>query len=297
VITSAVEEAFTAQRPRLLGLAYRITGSVADAEDVLQDAWLRIERSDSSRVEDPTAWLVTMVSRLALDELKRAHHRREEYVGPWLPEPVPTRGAGVDPAESVEMAESLTLAYLQLLESLSPVERVAILLADVFEVPFANIAEVLDRSEGSCRQLASRARRRLRDTKPVELPRSELPFDAAPFVAAITAGDMAKVMSLLAPDVVLTSDGGPQVHAARRPVHGAERVARLLTNLGQRVDFTGLELKPHHVNHSPGFLVSFDGIVFGVFAANIDDDGLVNALWIMINPEKLAAFAAPPELV
>jgi RNA polymerase sigma-70 factor, ECF subfamily len=297
VITTDVEDAFTAQRPRLLGLAYRITGSITDAEDVLQEAWLRMERSDTSRVEDPTGWLVTMVSRLALDELKRAHRRREEYVGPWLPEPVPTNGAGTDPAETVELAESLTLAYLQLLETLSPAERVALLLADVFDVPFAGIAEVLDRSEASCRQLASRARRRLRDTKPLELPRSDAPFDPAPFIAAVTSGDMEMLMALLAPDVVLHSDGGALVRAARRPVVGADRVARLMTNLAQRLDLSALELHPHVINHSPGFLVGFAGEVFGAFAAEIDDEGLVSSLWIMINPDKLSAFAAPPDLV
>jgi len=297
VITSAVEEAFTAQRPRLLGLAYRITGSVADAEDVLQEAWLRMERSDTSRVDDPTAWLVTMVSRLALDELKRAHRRREEYVGPWLPEPVPTTGVATDPADTVELAESLTLAYLHLLETLSPAERVALLLADVFDVPFAAIAEVLDRTEASCRQLASRARRRLRDTKTVDVTRTALPFDPMPFITAVTSGDLETLMTLLAPDVVMHSDGGPLIRAARRPVVGAERVARLMTNLAQRFDFTGIELDPHVVNHSPGFLVSFAGVVFGVFAVDIDGDGLVSSLWVMINPDKLSAFSSPIELV
>lgn len=295
-MTGVLQETFTAQRPRLLGLAYRITGSIADAEDVLQEAWLRVERTDTSDIADPTGWLVTVVSRLALDELKRAHHRREEYVGPWLPEPVPTAGVAADPADTVELAESLTLAYLQLLDVLSPAERVAFLLADVFDVPFAAVAEILDRSEASCRQLASRARRRMREAKPVATARADALFDADRFVDAVKAGDLEGLMTLLAPDVVLTSDGGPLVRAARRPVVGAERVGRFITNLAGRDELAGLDLEPRFVNHAPGAVLAIDGAVVAVVAVDVDG-GRISALRIMSNPEKLSAFSAPPELV
>jgi RNA polymerase sigma-70 factor, ECF subfamily len=296
VIASAVEEAFTAQRPRLLGLAYRITGSVADAEDVLQEAWLRAETTDTSNIADPTGWLVTVISRLALDELKRAHRRREEYVGQWLPEPVPTKGVGTDPADTVELAETLTFAYLQLLEALSPAERVALLLADVFDMPYAAIAKVLDRSAASCRQLASRARRRLRDTKPVDVTRTDFPFDPTPFIAALTAGDMQGLMNVLAPDVVLYSDGGEFVRAARRPVVGRQRVGRLIANLAQRYDFSEIHLEPRTVNHSPGAVMKIGDDLIGIVAVDFDDDK-ITSLWILVNPDKFTAFGQPTELV
>ena len=166
-VPTRVERALVAERPRLLGLAYRITGSRIDAEDVVQEAWERARRAGVDEVDRPSAWLTTVVSRLALDRLRAAQRRRENYVGPWLPEPVvavdePT-GPGADPAELVEMAESLTFGFLRVLESLTPVERVVFVMADVFGVPFGEIAAAVDRSPDACRQMASRARRRVRD--------------------------------------------------------------------------------------------------------------------------------------
>ena len=286
-------DAFHDQRPRLLGLAYRITGSHSDAEDVLQDAWLRIERTDQASIVDPVGWLVTVVSRLALDELKRAHRRRESYVGPWLPEPVPTGGAKDDPAVAAELSESLTLAFLQLLDTLSPSERVAFLLADVFRMPYKAIGEILERSEASCRQLASRARRRL-EAEPQPSPdRLRFP-DAQQFVDAFLSGDLARLTTMLDLDVVLLSDGGPNLHAARRPVVGAHRVGRFIANLGPR--FQTLEMESRSVNQRPGFVARIDGHVVAVGGVDAVD-GRITTIRIVVNPDKLGAFEDDPHLV
>src|SRR5918997_1822843 len=236
-----IERVLVAERPRLVGLAYRITGSRLDAEDVVQEAWERARRSDGRAVERPAAWLTTVVARLALDHLKAAQRRRETYVGPWLPEPVATghsdeasaRPAPAgdpretsDPAELTELAESLTFGFLRLLEALSPVERVVFVLADVFGAPFPEIAAAVDRSPAACRQIASRARARVRDDGRRHQAPDDAPKVADDLVSALVLGDTDRVLALLAPDVVLVSDGGAGRRAARRPVVGPHRVGR-----------------------------------------------------------------------
>jgi len=289
---NALEATFVAERPRLVGVAYRITGSIADAEDVVQEAWLRLQRTDGSAVRDPTGWLITVVSRLALDDLKRAYRSRESYVGPWLPEPVPTPAAHADPQVAAELSESLTLAFLQLLDALSPPERVAFLLADVFATPYEVIGQVLDRSPAACRQLASRARRRLAaEGVP---PRPDGSLDGRAFVDAVLAGDIDRLTAMLAPDVVLVSDGGSRQRAARRPIVGAERAARYLTNLARR--FQSLPFEPAAVNDSEGFTVAVDGHVLAVGTVDIAD-GRVTAMRFVVNPDKLRRFTSHPELI
>ena len=186
--------AFAAERPRLVGLAYRITGSVADADDVVQEAWMRFHRAGPETVERPAAWLTTVVARLALDQLKAAHHQREVYVGPWLPEPVasdPLSVARPGPEEMAELAQSLTLGFLHVLETLSPVERVVFVLADVFDVPYKEIAEAVGRSPAACRQLASRARRRIREVAPrrYQPPNEEVAQTVSEMLAAAMAAN------------------------------------------------------------------------------------------------------------
>ena len=280
--------AFEAQRPRLLGIAYRITGSRADAEDIVQEAWTRLQRLDDDVVRDPVGWLVTVVSRLGLDELKRAQRRREVYVGPWLPEPVATPDARHDPEAAAELAESLTLAFLQLLDALTPPERVAFLLADVFDQPFSAISEILGRSEPACRQLASRARRRVgTDARLGSATGPEQLKTAQHFVAVLLAGDVEGLLRMLAPDVVLTSDGGPQVRAARRPIVGAQRVSRALSKLPSYSP--GLRLEPTTINNGAGFVAQVDGIVVAVGGFDVAV-GRITAIRVVVNPDKLRGF-------
>lgn len=278
--------AFERERPRLQSVAYRMLGSMADAEDVVQDAWLRWERLDAvgrAAIERPAAWLTTVTSRLALDRLKSAQHQREEYVGPWLPEPVLTDD---DPAATVELAESLTLGFLVVLERLGPVERAVFLLADVFGEPFAAIAPIVDRSEEACRQIASRARRRVREERGVFRPAAARRDDLVQaFMAACAFGQIDELRRVLTDDVVLVSDGGRDVHAARRPVVGFDRVARLLANLAKRMP-ADTAFVSHEVNGEGGLVFSRDGRAWLVMAFEVADDRIA-AIRLMLNPDKL----------
>jgi RNA polymerase sigma-70 factor, ECF subfamily len=284
--------ALVAERPLLVGLAYRITGSRVEAEDIVQEAWLRARRTDGATIDNPAAWLTRVVARLALDHLRSARHRRESYVGPWLPEPVlgGTIDAGTvdDPAVATELAESVTFGFLRVLETLGPLERVVFLMSDVFDVPFAEIARSVDRSPEACRQIASRARRRIREGT----TRHEVPDDAdrvvGELVAAVTSGDVERVLSLLAEDAVLISDGGSRAQAARRPVVGRERVARFLVNVSRRPATLGLTVESAVVNGEPGVVVTEDGRWVVTLTAHVDD-GAIAALYIVVNPDKLAA--------
>ncbi|HSL59624.1 MAG TPA: RNA polymerase sigma factor SigJ [Acidimicrobiales bacterium] len=297
----SLEEAFLAEQPRLIGLAYRILGSRVDAEDVVQEAWIRIRRhDDADGVDRPAAWLTRVVSRLALDELRTARRRRESYVGPWLPEPVragpgPGSSTPTEPEAVAELAESLTVAFLQVLERLDPVERVVLLLADVFSVPFDEIARIVDRSPAACRQVASRARRRVADDHRRAVVR---PDDAAAVVAellgAVAAGEVDRVVALLADDAVLVSDGGPSVHAARRPVVGASRVARFLVNVSGRLPSLRAELTT--LNGAPGLVLwGPDGADAAIVTEVVD--GRVARIYLVRNPEKLASLGDHRPLV
>lgn len=289
---SAPAAPFEAERPRLLGLAYRITGSRAEADDVVQDAWLRWERADHAAIERPEAWLTTVTSRLALDRLRSARVRREAYVGPWLPE-----AASLEPTpdQRAEVAESLTVGFLAVLERLEPAERVVFLLADVFGTPYDEIATVVDRSPEACRQIASRARRRVREGRPRYAPTDEEAWRVtAAFLTAAAEGDIDGVLALLAPDVVLTSDGGAARHAARVPVRVPERVARLVVNITRRELDPTMSVQPRPVNGQPGVVVrDADGEVSFVLATSVVD-GRIDRIWSWLNPEKTAGVTAPP---
>jgi RNA polymerase sigma-70 factor, ECF subfamily len=271
---------FAAERPRLLGLAYRMTGSYSDAEDVVQDTWLRWSTADQGRIDNAAAWLTTVASRLSLDRIRAAERRRADYVGEWLPEPVATsRG----PEETAELAESLTLGFLVLLDRLSPVERAVFLLADVFGESFATISNTIDKSEVACRQIASRARRKVHDERP-GVPPDDDPELLGRLIGAVLAGDGDQLLSLLDPDVVLVSDGGPDRHAARRPVVGADRVARLVLNIARRGSAGG-EAAVLEVNGRPSLVLDPPE---GRLVAQIDQRaGRVTAIWIVLNPAKL----------
>jgi RNA polymerase sigma-70 factor (ECF subfamily) len=282
------DRTFTAERGRLLGLAYRILGSRTEAEDVVQDAWLRWQRADPATIDHPAAWLTTVTSRLALDRLGSAQRRRETYVGPWLPEPVVAGiGEASDPAETVELQESLTLGFLTVLERLAPVERVVFLLADVFGVPFDEIAETVGRSPAACRQVASRARQRVRAGRPRFRPTDAEAWQAtAAFFAATAAGDVDGLVQVLSPDVVVLSDGGPDHHAARRPVVGPQRVARYLLNLASRRP--DMEVEPVLVNGEPGCIIRTDGQIEMVLSVQVEG-ALIVGLHVVVNPAKFGA--------
>lgn len=283
---------FERERARLAGVAYRITGSRADAEDIVQEAWIRWERAEQDTIRHPAAWLTTVTSRLALDRLRSARHRREVYVGPWLPEPV---DEDPGPDERAELAESLSIGFLTVLERLSPTERVVFLLADVFSVPYEEIAAVVDKTPTACRQIASRARRTVRRDRPRFTPTDDQAWNVAmAFLAATQAGDVDALVQLLRDDALVVSDGGAERHAARRPVV-AERAPRFLINLARRAHAEGMEVEVQTINGQPGFVGSTDGTATMALAV-ATDAGQVTRVWVILNPTKLATLATAPPL-
>jgi len=282
-------EEFEALRPRLFGIAYRMTGSVGDAEDACQDAWLRWQRVDRASVDNAEAFLVRVVTRLALDRLQSAQHRRETYVGPYLPEPLVDDDPASHPETAAELADSLTFAFLVMLDELSPVERAVLLLHDVFGYTFDEVATMVDSSPTACRQLASRTRRKLdheRETlrRPDQAREQQL---VEQLLRTIASGDVDEVMHLLAPDVVLLSDAGAERHAARRPVVGPDRVARFLVNLSKRLLTKDVEMRPAHINGEAGLVFVEDGHPDYVLSFSFTPDGQARRLWSQLNPEKL----------
>ena len=282
-------DVFEMARPRLLGIAYRMLGTLADAEDVVQDAWLRWHRAAHETVQRPEAWLTTVTTRLALDRARALRRSREEYVGPWLPEPIVSDPG---PEEASELSETLALRFLQILDLLSPVERAVFLLVDVFGVPYREVAATLDKSDVACRQIASRARRNVRRTRHEHVdPAQRRVVDE--LMTAVLHGDIGAALARMAPDVVFVSDGGPR-RAARRRIVGASKVARLLANLARR-DYRSAHSTRVTVNGDPGLIVRLAGRVDFVAAFEVCD-GQVAAIWIMRNPDKLSHLDRPPAL-
>ncbi len=280
----ALAAEFGAIRPRLVGVAYALLGSLDEAEDVVQDAWLRLGRAERSEIGDVTGWLVVTVSRLALDVLRSARVRREEYVGPWLPEPVV---GGGDPADRVTLDESMSLAMLVVLESLSPAERTSFVLHDVFGLPFGEVARAVGRSAAACRQLAARARGHVAARAPrFEVDEAEHRRVVEAFARIIRGGDgdIGALMALLDPDVVIRSDGGGVVGAARRPVRGSDRVGRFMRGIAGKFGGTG-RLTVTTVNGRAGLLWARNGelAVYGLTVSG----GRITEIDIVRNPEKL----------
>jgi RNA polymerase sigma-70 factor, ECF subfamily len=291
---------FAAERRRLTGMAYRVTGSLADAEDVVQEAWLRFSGAGPAAVDRPAAWLTTVVARIALDHLKAARREREVYVGPWLPEPIASDPLAVSrpgPEEMAELASSLTLGFLHVLERLTPVERVVFVLADVFDVPFKEIADTVGKSPEACRQLASRARRRVHDARPRRYspPDDEAARIVGEMLAATTAGDVEGLVKLLAEDAVLVSDGGAHKRAARHPILGRDRLARFMANLGKRYSAEAT-LEPVALNGELGMVISLEGRREAAISFEVED-GLVQEVHIIVSDDKLAALDRPVDVV
>lgn len=285
-------EHFTPLRAELIGLAYRMTGSVATAEDIAQDVFLRWNATERARVEVPRAWLLKAATRLSLDHLKSARHRRERYAGPWLPEPVLDFE---DPPQQAahERSEDVSVAFLLTLQRLSPAERAVFILHDLFETPFAEIAALLQRSEPACRKLATRARARLSASRPrPPVPDAEARRIARAFLAASRNGDEAALRDLLARDAVLHTDGGGIRPAALNPIVGADRIGRFFAGLArkQRVLPAPL-LHLGRINALPGYVTLEPDGLPQTTALEIRD-GRIAAVYVVRNPEKLAAVRA-----
>jgi RNA polymerase sigma-70 factor, ECF subfamily len=283
---------FEELRPHLLSVAYRLTGTVADAEDVVQDAWLRWDRSDADAITDLRAWLTTVVSRLALDRLRSATHRRETYYGEWLPEPVVTALDGDDPLAAVVAGEDARFAAMVVLERLNPDQRVAFVLHDGFGVPFGEIARVLGVSAASARQLASRARRAV-SSGPPPVPDDTHNEVAGALMAALVAGDMETVVRLLHPDVTYTGDSNRKAPTAARVIHGPDKVARFLFGLANRYGPGWLESNQlamvngqlgSYTRGAPGS-DGYPAMTPRVTAMTVRD-GRVCAIWDIANPDK-----------
>ena len=290
--SDAPEAVFTAHRARLIGVAYRLLGSVGDAEDVVQEAWLRWGRVDTGNVADPEAFLVRTVSRLALDRLRRIAARRETYVGPWLPEPVLTGGRD-DPAAEAERAASVSLAMLVVLETLSPLERTVFVLHEAFAYSAPEIAEIVERSPAAVRQLAHRAREHVAARRP-RFPADPAVRRAATerFLRASLEGDLAALLELLAPDATLWADGGGKAKAPLRPIRGADKIARFFAAIGTEPLPPGSTVEVVEVNGGPAAVLVGPAGAIAVLQLDLGDDDRVVDLRLVGNPDKLTGLAA-----
>jgi RNA polymerase sigma-70 factor (ECF subfamily) len=281
-------------RPLLFAIAYRMLGSAADAEDAVQDAFLRWRQAAVAGVvvEKPKAWLTTVITNRCLDELGSARAKRETYVGPWLPEPL-VADAAPDVAEQVVELDSLSMAFMVLLETLTPKERAAFLLHDVFAYGFSEIAAMLGENDATCRQLAKRARTRIAERRPrFPAPEEQQARLAERFIGAVSEGDVAGLAAMLTEDVVVWSDGGGKVSASRKPVIGRDKVATFLTRIAQQRP-PGTSFERCLVNGQPGFLTVIDGKPAGALALDLAD-GAIRAVYIVVNPDKLRHLRASP---
>jgi RNA polymerase sigma factor (sigma-70 family) len=294
--------AVMSERRQLMNLAYRLLGSVTDAEDVVQETyarWYALSRPQQDAIENPGAWLTKVAGRLCLDLLRSARKRRERYVGEWVPEPLPDPGEWMtgrpggaaadraeqtDPADRVTLDESVSMAFLVVLESMTPAERVAFILHDVFRYSFAEISDVVGRTPAACRQLASSARRRVRDAQPPDRPTVEQADVVRRFKRAWEAKDVGAIVALLDPAVTAVADGGGVVAAVPHPIVGGLDVAQALLDVADKVP--GMAIVERSVNGQPGLVAEQDGVVVTVFAFALAGDRITH-IWAMRNPEKL----------
>jgi RNA polymerase sigma-70 factor, ECF subfamily len=291
------------ERRRLVNLSYRMLGSLTEAEDAVQEAyarWYAMSRQQQQAIENPGAWLTTVASRICLNMLGSARVRRERYVGEWIPEPLPGRAEWItgrpgatttDPADRVTLDESVSMAFLVVLESLTPAERVAFILHDVFGYPFAEVAEVTGRTPATCRQLASSARRRVRASQAPAGPAAQQAGVVRAFKQAWEAKDIDALVGLLDPDATAVADGGGLAVTFLRPIEGAEQVARAWAEIANRTpsNMTYLE---RAVNGQPGLVAQQDGVIVTVFAFDVAGDR-IRRIWVVRNPEKLRAWTRP----
>ena len=291
-------ETFEAHRDLMFAVAYRMLGTVADAEDAVQDAWLRWSAAPRRGVTQPRAYLTKIITNTSLNRLRSVRARRESYLGPWLPEPLLTR-ENPDSSERAVVAESVSLAMLVVLESLTPEERAVFVLREVFGLTHGEIGEALGRTDASVRQLAHRAREHVQARRPrFAVDRGQQREVTRRFLDAADGGDIDQLMAVLAPEVTLTSDGGGVARAARRPVTGAAKVARLLAGLTRKTsrDFPGRRSELAQINGGPGLLITVGGRAYAAMTWEISG-GLVTAIHLITNPEKLAAISSRRTLI
>ena len=291
--------AIMSERRQLINLAYRLLGSLAEAEDAVQETytrWYAMSRQQQQAIESPGAWLTTVASRICLDVLGSARARRERYEGEWIPEPQPApaewpsgRPGGVtaDPADRVTLDESVNMAFLVVLESMTPAERVPFILHDVFRYPFAEIAQIVGRTPEACRQLASSARRRVRTSRAAAAPTPQQAGIVADFKRAWDAKDIGALIGLLDPDATASGDGGGLVTAVLRPIEGAEQIARFFAERAR----PGLTILERTVNGQPGLVAQLDGATVAVYAFDVAG-GKIKHIWAVLNPDKLQPWTA-----
>jgi RNA polymerase sigma factor (sigma-70 family) len=289
-------DAVLSERRQLINLAYRLLGSLAEAEDAVQETyarWYAMSRQQQDAIASPGAWLSKVASRICLNLLSSARARRETYVGEWIPEPLPERtewatgrpgGTTMDPADRVTLDESVSMAFLVVLESMTPAERVAFVLHDVFRYPFAEVAEITGRTPAACRRLASSARRRIRLSRAATTPTARQAGIVRDFKQAWEAKDIEALIGLLDPDATAIADGGGLARAAARPVEGGEQIARGCVDFAGRSP--GLKILERTVNGQPGLVARQDGVTVAVAAFDIAGDRIKH-IWVVLNPEKL----------
>ena len=285
-------DAIMGERRQLINLAYRLLGSLADAEDAVQETyarWYAMSPQQREAIESAGAWLTKVASRICLDLLGSARARRERYVGEWLPEPLPepsewTAGTTADPADRVTLDESVSMAFLVVLDSMTPAERVAVILHDVFRYSFAEVAEITGRTPAACRQLASSARRRIRAAQAPAAPAAQQAGLVRDFKQAWEARDIDALIGLLDPGATVIADGGGLVSAALRPIDGADQIARYVADLADRA--LSLTILERTVNGQPGLVAQQDGVTVTVFAFDVEG-GRITHIWAIRNPDKL----------
>ena len=281
---TSTTQTFETLRGRLFGLAYRMLGSRVEAEDIVQEAYIRWHQAERGVVENPEAWLVTATSRLAIDRLRRLKTEREAYVGPWLPEPIVS---AVPPDRHLDLAEDLSMAFLTLLERLSPDERAAFLLHEVFEVGYPEIASVLERSETACRQVVHRARERVRgDRKRFDATESEKSGLLAKFLQAMEARDNEALLRLFAPDATWTADGGGKTAASPRPIIGAERIAKLVIGLREKFWAVDRTIEIATINGETGLVIKDGSRLTATLSIATDGERILD-VYAVLNPDKL----------
>jgi len=293
--------AIMSERRQLINLTYRLLGSLAEAEDAVQETytrWYAMSRQQQDAIESPGAWLTTVASRICLNLLGSARARRETYVGEWIPEPLPgpadwvtgrPGGSTIDPADRVTLDESVNMAFLVVLESMTPAERVAFILHDVFGYPFAEVAEIVGRTPAACRQLASSARRRIDGSQASAAPTASQAGVVRDFKQAWEAKDIRALVGLLDPDATIVADGGGLVSALLDPIVGSEQIARHMVDIATRA--TGVTFRERVVNGQPGLVSELDGVLLTVFAFQIAG-GRITHIWAVRNPEKLRPWTA-----
>jgi len=293
-------DAIMGERRQLINLTYRLLGSLAEAEDAVQETyarWYALSRQQQDAIETPGAWLTTVASRICLNLLGSARARRETYVGEWIPEPLPERtgqlsgqpAAAADPADRVTLDESVSMAFLVVLESMTPAERVAFILHDVFRYPFAEVAEIVGRTPAACRQLASSARRRVRASQAPAAPAARQAGIIRAFKRAWEAKDIDALIGLLDPGATAIADGGGLVTAFLDPIEGSEQIARAWIEIASRASGT-MTFTERAVNGQPGLVAQQDGLIVTVFAFDVADDR-IRHIWVVRNPDKLRCWA------